>query len=57
MNGKVRRIFVEKKDDYAVSARDLFNDIRENLGIKNLKKLRIVNRYDISGITDRIQFG
>lgn len=52
MNGKVRRIFVEKKDDYAVSARDLFNDIRENLGIKNLKKLRIVNRYDISGITD-----
>jgi phosphoribosylformylglycinamidine synthase len=52
MNGKVRRIFVEKKDDYAVSARDLFNDIRENLGIRNLKKLRIVNRYDISGITD-----
>ncbi len=52
MNGKVRRIFVEKKDGYAVSAKDLFNDIRENLGIKNLTNLRIVNRYDISGITD-----
>ncbi|HPA54267.1 MAG TPA: phosphoribosylformylglycinamidine synthase, partial [Bacillota bacterium] len=52
MNGNVRRIFVEKKDDYAVSAKDLFNDIRENLGIKSLTNLRIVNRYDISGITD-----
>ncbi len=52
MNGNVRRIFVEKKDDYAVSEKDLFNDIRENLGIKSLTNLRIVNRYDISGITD-----
>ncbi len=48
----VKRIYVEKKNDYAVSARDLFNDIRDNLGIKNLTSLRIINRYDISGITD-----
>lgn len=52
MNDAVRRIFVEKKEDYAVSAKDLFNDIRENLGIKNLTKLRIIERYDISEITD-----
>ncbi|TAH59614.1 MAG: phosphoribosylformylglycinamidine synthase, partial [Methanosarcina mazei] len=52
MKDTVRRIFVEKKEDYAVSAKDLFNDIRENLGIKNLTKFRIINRYDISGITD-----
>lgn len=52
MKDTVRRIFVEKKEDYAVSAKDLFNDIRENLGIKNLTKLRIIERYDISGITD-----
>ncbi|HWR60554.1 MAG TPA: phosphoribosylformylglycinamidine synthase, partial [Clostridia bacterium] len=40
------------KTDYAVSAKELFNDIRDNLGIKNLTNLRIINRYDISGITD-----
>ncbi|HWQ30809.1 MAG TPA: phosphoribosylformylglycinamidine synthase [Negativicutes bacterium] len=48
----VKRIYVEKKNDYAVSAKDLYNDIRDNLGIKSLTKLRIVNRYDISGITE-----
>ncbi|MGE5678145.1 MAG: phosphoribosylformylglycinamidine synthase [Pseudomonadota bacterium] len=48
----VKRIYVEKKNDYAVSAKDLYNDIRDNLGIKNLTNLRIVNRYDISGITE-----
>lgn len=48
----VKRIYVEKKSDYAVSTKDLFNDIRENLGIKSLTGLRIINRYDISGITD-----
>jgi phosphoribosylformylglycinamidine synthase len=48
----VKRIYVEKKSDYAISAKDLFNDIRDNLGMKNLTNLRIINRYDISGITD-----
>ena len=48
----VKRVYVEKKIDYAVSAKDLFNDIRENLGIDKLTNLRIINRYDISGITD-----
>jgi len=52
MCGNVKRIFVEKKNGYDVSAKDLFNDIRENLRIKNLTKLRIINRYDISEISD-----
>jgi len=52
MHSNVKRIFVEKKSGYDVSAKDLFNDIRENLGIKKLTKLRIINRYDISDITD-----
>lgn len=52
MYDNVKRIYVEKKSDYAVSAKDLFNDIRENLGIKSLTGLRIINRYDISEITD-----
>lgn len=52
MYSNVRRIYVEKKSGYDVSARDLLVDIRDNLGIKNLTNLRIINRYDVSGITD-----
>ncbi len=52
MRGNVRRIYVEKKSDFAVSAKELLDDIRQNLEIKNLSTLRIINRYDISGITD-----
>ena len=52
MYGNVKRIFVEKKSDYAISAKDLLSNIRENLGIKSLANLRIINRYDTSGITD-----
>jgi phosphoribosylformylglycinamidine synthase len=52
MNGNVKRIYVEKKSDYAISAKDLLSDIRENLGIEKLTNLRIINRYDTSGITD-----
>lgn len=52
MNMIVRRVFVEKKKEYAVEAKSLFDDIRENLGIASLEDLRIINRYDVSGITD-----
>ncbi len=52
MYGNVKRIYVEKKSDYAISAKELLNDIRENLEIESLTNLRIINRYDTSGITD-----
>jgi len=48
----IKRIFVEKKKGYDIEAKHLFNDIKENLGIENLKDLRIINRYDIEGISD-----
>ncbi|WP_234121046.1 phosphoribosylformylglycinamidine synthase [Clostridium hydrogenum] len=48
----VRRIFVKKKDGFDVEAGGLFKDLKENLGIDGLKKVSIVNRYDMSGITD-----
>lgn len=48
----VRRIYVEKKEPYAVAAKDLLADLKENLGIKALTGLRIINRYDVSGISD-----
>ncbi|PJI06712.1 MULTISPECIES: phosphoribosylformylglycinamidine synthase [Clostridium] len=52
MNTKVRRIFVKKKAGFNVEAKALFKDLTENLGIKALEDLSIVNRYDVSGIDD-----
>lgn len=51
MTDVVRRIFVEKKPGFDVEAQSLFDDLKENLGIKGLKGVRVMNRYDISGIS------
>ncbi len=48
----VKRIYVDKKDGFQVEAQGLYDDFKNNLGINGLQKLRIVNRYDIEGITD-----
>ena len=48
----VRRIYVEKKPGFDVEAKEVFADLRENLGMKGLSSVRIINRYDIEGITD-----
>lgn len=48
----VRRIFVEKKPGFDVEARSLYRDLKDNLGISGLTKVRIINRYDIEGISD-----
>ncbi|WP_026198902.1 phosphoribosylformylglycinamidine synthase subunit PurQ [Desulfitobacterium hafniense] len=47
----VKRIYVEKKPGFNIEAQGLLQDIQENLGIKNLEALRIINRYDVAGIT------
>ena len=53
MNATVRRVFVEKKEGFNVEAKAMLADLRDNLGIKELKNVRIINRYDVSGITDK----
>ena len=50
----VKRIYVEKKEGFDVEARGLLEDIRQNLGPKGLTGLRVINRYDMDGITDEI---
>jgi len=52
MLSKVRRIFVEKRKGYNIEARSLYEELKEYLGIKGLEDVRVLNRYDISGITD-----
>ncbi len=48
----VRRIYVEKKEGFDVEARGVLKDLSENLSLTGLKSVRIVNRYDVSGISD-----
>ena len=50
----VRRIFVEKKQGFDVEARGLLSDIRENLGITGISRVRILNRYDMDGIDEEL---
>jgi len=48
----VKRIYVEKKDGFDIEATHLYMDLKENLNIENLKKIRLINRYDIEGISE-----
>lgn len=47
----VRRVFVEKKEEYAVRARDLEHEIHEFLGLKDVG-VRYLIRYDVENISD-----
>ncbi len=48
----VKRIFVEKRDGFDVEAKNLCADLKSNLGLKKIEKVRIINRYDISGLDE-----
>ena len=51
MNQQVFRVFVEKNTDHAVEAASLCQTINELFPQIPLKGVRILNRYDIDGIT------
>ncbi|MCD8148261.1 MAG: phosphoribosylformylglycinamidine synthase [Clostridiales bacterium] len=48
----VRRVYVEKKDAYAVKARELEAEIRSYLGIPGVTKVRELVRYDVENISE-----
>ncbi len=50
----IKRVYVEKKHGCDIEAEHLLADIKENLEIKNLEGLRILNRYDAEGIAEDI---
>jgi len=50
--GTVRRVFVEKRKGFDVAAQGLLHDLRDNLGMHTLNAVRIINRYDVEGISD-----
>ena len=47
----VRRILVEKKPGFDIEAQHLLQDLKENLGLTALTRVRIINRYDMEGVT------
>ena len=50
----VRRVYVEKKKPYAVSARKQLEEIRTFLGIEGIEDLRLLIRYDVENIRDDV---
>ncbi len=51
---KVKRIYVEKKKGFDVEAQKWLYELKEYLGIEELKRVRIINRYDVLGLTEAI---
>ena len=50
----VSRIYVEKKPGFDVEAQQLAHELRSILGITSLEGLRLVNRYDVEGISQEL---
>ena len=50
--GNIRRIYVEKKTDYAVRARELKEEFADYLSLKNLEAVRVLIRYDIENLDE-----
>ena len=50
--GNVKRIYVEKKDPYAVKAKELKEEIGSYLGITGVEAVREFIRYDVENLSD-----
>ena len=48
----VKRVFVEKKPDFAVEAKQLRHEIRRYLGIMDVTGVRVLIRYDVENVSD-----
>lgn len=49
--GKVKRVYVEKKKDYAVKAKELLEELRQYLGLE-IEDIRVLIRYDIENLSE-----
>ncbi len=48
----VRRIYVQKRPGFDVEAKGILQDLQENLQIKELQNIIILNRYDVANVDD-----
>ncbi|BAQ14240.1 phosphoribosylformylglycinamidine synthase [Clostridium botulinum B2 128] len=52
MGNEIKTLFVEKKPQFRVEGKKILNDFRLSLNMKNIEDIRILNRYNISGVSD-----
>ena len=50
----VKRIYVEKKEPYAVRAGELKQEIKKYLDIKTLEEVRVLVRYDVEALSEDV---
>lgn len=50
----VKRIYVEKKEPYAVAAKELKQELKSYLGIDTLSEVRVLIRYDVESISEDV---
>ena len=50
--GSVKRVYVEKKPEFAVQAKELQHEVESYLGIKTITNVRVLNRYDIEDLSE-----
>ena len=48
----VRRIYVEKKPEFAVKAGELKEELEKYLGIRHVKNVRVLIRYDVENLSE-----
>ena len=53
----VYRVYVEKKPDFANEAASVLNEARNLLQIRNLEKVRVINRYDAENLPEELFHG
>ena len=51
MKKNIFRLYVEKKDKFDVESLNLQKDLKFTLGIKDISRLKIVNVYDVEGLS------
>ncbi|MDO4182694.1 MAG: phosphoribosylformylglycinamidine synthase [Coriobacteriia bacterium] len=50
----VSRVYVEKKPGFNVEAQQLLHELKSILGVDGLTDLRLINRYDVEGISEEL---
>ena len=48
----VKRVYVEKRSEFAVQAKELQHEAKSYLGIQTITGIRVLNRYDIENLSD-----
>lgn len=52
MGNEIKTLFVEKKPQFRVESKKILDNFKLSLNMKNIKDVRILNKYNISGISD-----